>query len=78
MWCNHTHKLASLTKLCSTKFKFKWTDVEKNAFIAMKKIAGCEILLSYPIFNEKFILHTADRKTQHGGVISRNGRHTTF
>ena len=44
----------------------------------MKKIAGHEILISYPIFNERFIIHTEDRKTQHGGVISQNGRHSTF
>ena len=44
----------------------------------MKKIAGCEILLYYPIFNKSFIIHTEDRKMHHGGVISQNGIHTTF
>ena len=44
----------------------------------MKKISGREILLYYPIFNKRFILHTDDIKTQHGNVISQNGRHSTF
>ena len=45
------------------KVKFKWTDVEKNGFISMKKILGRDILLSYPKFNEIFIIHTDARKT---------------
>ena len=32
------HTLAPLTKICSTKVNFKWTDVENNYFIAMKTI----------------------------------------
>ena len=36
MWRKRAHTLAPLTKLCSTKFKFKWTEVENNAFIDMK------------------------------------------
>ena len=60
------HKLALLTKLCSTTIKFKWTDVDKNDFIAMKKIVGIDFLLSYPNFSEKFIIHTNASKTQFG------------
>ena len=74
----HAHTLATLIELCYTKVKFKWTDVEKKAFIAMKKIPGREILLYYPIFNERFILHTEDIKTHHGKVISKNGKPTAF
>ena len=46
MWRNHAHTLAPLTKLCSTKVKFKWTGVENNVFLAMKKIVGCDVLIS--------------------------------
>ena len=30
MWRRRAHKLAPLSKLCSTKVKSEWTDVEKN------------------------------------------------
>ena len=58
MWRKRAHTLDPLTKLCSTEVKFKWTDVESNAFIVMKKIVGRDILLFYPNFREKFIIHT--------------------
>ena len=72
------HTLDPLTKLCSTKVKFKWTDVENNPFIEMKKILGCEILLSYTNFSEMFIIHTDARKMQLGGMISQNGKPINF
>ena len=34
MWRKIAHKISPLKKLCSTKFKFKWTGVYNNAFIA--------------------------------------------
>ena len=52
------YTLAPLTKPCSTKVKFKWADVENNAFIEIKKIVGRDVLLSYHNFSEKFIIHT--------------------
>ena len=32
MWRKHVHTLAPLTKLCSTKGKVNWTEVENNDF----------------------------------------------
>ena len=52
MWRKHAQKVAPLTKLCSTKVKFKWTDVENTAFIAMKNILGQDVLIYYPKFRE--------------------------
>ena len=57
MWRKHAHKIAPLTKLCSIKVKFKWTDVEQNYFIAMKNIIGLEILISYPNFSKVYNTH---------------------
>ena len=74
MFRKRAHTLAPLTKLCSTKFKFKCTDVENNYFIAMKNIVGRDVLLSYPNFSRKFTIHTNASKTQLGGVISKNGK----
>ena len=62
MWRIHAHTLSTLTKLCSTKVKFKWTDVEKNSFMAMTKILRRDIILSNPYFIEDFIIHIDDKK----------------
>ena len=78
MWRKRVHTITPLTKLCSTKYKFKCTDIENHAFISMKKIVGCDVLLCYPNFNEIFIIHADSRITQLGGVISQNGNPVTF
>ena len=44
----------------------------------MRKIVGCNVLLSYPNFREKFIKHTDASNTQLGGVISQNGKPIAF
>ena len=36
----------------------EWTVIKYNAFIAMYKIVGYDVLLSYPNFSERFIIHT--------------------
>ena len=78
IWRKRAHTLAILKKLCSTKVKFKWTDKENDDFISMMKIVGRNVLLSYPNFNEIFIIHTNASKTQLGGVISHNGNPVEF
>ena len=50
MWRKRAHVLAPITKICSTKVKFKWNDVDNNYFIAMKNIVGRDVLFSYPNF----------------------------
>ena len=37
MWHKRAHTLALLTKLCSKKCKFNWTEIEQKAFEDMKK-----------------------------------------
>ena len=78
MWRKRAHTLAPLIKLCSTKVNFKWTDVEKNHFLAMKKIVGRDVLLSCTNFSKIFIIHNGARNTQIGGVISENGKPINF
>ena len=36
MWARRSHLLKPLTELTSTKVKFKWTDVEQQAFDEIK------------------------------------------
>ena len=78
MWLKCAHTLSPLIKLCSAEVKFKWTEVEKNSFIALKKIVGRDVLLYYPDFSKRFIMHTDASKTQLGGVISQNGKLIAF
>ena len=72
MWRRHAHMQTPLTKLCSPKVKFKWTKVENNTFISMKKILGHDVLLYYPNFSENFVMHTDASNTQLGGIMSQN------
>ena len=69
------HKYTSyLEKLCSDKVRFKWTKEDQNEFMAMKKILGTHVILSYPNFSEDFIIHAGDIKEQlRGGVFSKIG-----
>ena len=74
----HAHTLYPLTKLCSTKVNFKWTDVENNTFVSIKKKVGRDVLLYYPNFSEKFIIHTDARNTHLRVIISQNVTHIAF
>ena len=60
------------------KVKFKWNDVENDDFIAMNKIVGRDILLSYPNFINSFIIHTGSRKKHLGLLIIQNGKPIAF
>ena len=44
----------------------------------MKNIVGRYVLLSYPNFSEKFIVHTDASNTQLGGIIGQNGKPIAF
>ena len=52
--------------------------MENDTFIDMKKIVGRDILLSYPKFSEKFIIHSDALKMKLGGIMSQNGKPITF
>ena len=67
-----------LTKLFSTKVKFKWTYVEQKASTTTKKILGRDALLSHPNFSEEFIIHTDDSKNNIGGLMIQNGKTIVF
>ena len=62
MWCKRPHTLASLTELCLTNVKFKWTEVEHYAFIDTKKILARVFSLYCHNFSEIFKMHTGSSK----------------
>ena len=54
MWESHSYMLAHLTKLTSSKVKYKWTEAEQKAFKEIKKIVAPNILLDFPYFDKVF------------------------
>ena len=45
MWIKRTHKISPLNKLCYTKVKFEWTDVEQKLLMGFKILVGRCVLL---------------------------------
>ena len=78
MWVRRSDILAPLTRLCSNKAKFIWTDEQQKAFNTMKKLITRETLLAYPDFTKPFDIHTDASHTQLGAVISQNGKPIAF
>ena len=50
MWPRHAPILTPLTKLISTNHKFKWTEVDQNAFEEMTYIVGKDSIFAYQNF----------------------------
>ena len=73
LWIRRSHVLAPLTKLTGANAKWRWTEVEQNAFDTMKAIVSKGALLAYPDFNQPFDIHTDASHTQLGAVISQKG-----
>ena len=46
MWERRSHVLAPLTKIMSTKVKFKWTKIEQYDFDEIKQIVARNTLLA--------------------------------
>ena len=51
MWPRRSHTLAPWNKLTSIKRKYKWTQVEQDAFDKIRQIMDRDTLLTYLIFN---------------------------
>jgi len=78
MWVRRSHILAPLAKLTSKTAKWQWTERESKAFHEMKAIMAKDVLLAYPDFSKKFVIHTDASHTQLGAVISQNGKPIAF
>ena len=73
-----SHTLDPLDRLCSTKRKFKWTNVDNNDFKSTKKVLGRDVLIYHPNFSKTFMIHTAAGKTNLGGLIGKDGKPIAF
>ena len=70
MSSRRSHMLTPLTRLTSTKVKFKWTKTEQDDFNEINLIVAYDTLSTYPYFNETFKIHTNVGKFQLGAAIS--------
>ena len=52
IWARLSHALANLTKITSSKLKFKWNKIEQEAFKDINHIVDRDNLLDYSGFNE--------------------------
>jgi UDP-N-acetyl-D-mannosaminuronic acid transferase (WecB/TagA/CpsF family) len=78
MWGKRSEILSPLTALTSVKVKWRWNDLEQNAFDTMKRIMARETILAYPNFNKPFEIHTDASAHQLGAVISQDGKPIAF
>ena len=78
MWPRRSHMLASLTKSKSIKRKFKWAQVEQDAFDKVMRIVARDTLLTYPYLNEAFKIHADASAFQLGAFISHKYKHIAF
>jgi transposase InsO family protein len=77
-WIRRSDITAPLTALCGKNAKWRWTEIEQKAFDMTKRLVSREVLLSYPVFNETFDIHTDASDTQLGSVISQKGKPIAF
>ena len=78
MWHQRAQTLPLLTKIRSTKVKFRWIEVVHNTYTKMMKVVGCDVLLYYPNFSERFIIQSDTINTHPRGVNSQNGKPIDF
>ena len=64
--------------LSSKNVKWRWTDVEQNAFDKIKRMISRDVLLAFPDFSKPFVIHTDASKLHFGAVLSQEGRPTAF
>ena len=57
MWARHSHISAPITKITSSKVKFKWNKIKQDVFKEIKRIVARGVLLTYPVImrNLEFI-----------------------
>ena len=78
MWPRQSHMLAPLTKLVYVKRNFNWEKVKQDDFNEIKRILACDILLTYPYFNEILKINTDVSAFQLGAVIIQKGKPIDF
>ena len=78
MWKRRSHILTPLTFLLKKDVPFKWTEEQEAAFLRIKEIICADVMLAFPQFGKKFILHTDASKFQLGAVIMQDDKPIAF
>jgi transposase InsO family protein len=78
MWIRRSELMTPLSNLTSKAVKWQWTKVENDAFEALKRLIGREVLLSYPDFSKPFEIHTDASDYQLGAVIHQDNKPIAF
>ena len=80
LWQHRSHILAPLTELTGKKKneKFNWTKECQEAFEQTKSLLMRDVMLAYPNFSKKFVIHTDASDRQLGAVISQDNKPIAF
>jgi hypothetical protein len=70
--------LAPLTTLCGKNTKFLWSAEHQAAFTQIKEQMAQETMLTYPQFDQPFVVYTDASEKQIGGVVTQNGKPLGF
>ena len=70
--------LTPLTDLCGKNRKFSWTSMHETAFNKMKEIMARDAMLTYPKFDEPFIVYSDSSDKQIGGIVTQDGKPLGF
>ena len=78
MWPRKSHTLAPLSRLTYIRRRFKWMQVEQDAFEKIKRIVARDTLLTDPGFNYTFKIHTDASPFQLGAIIIKKDKIIAF
>jgi hypothetical protein len=67
-----------MSRLCGKNTKFLWKTEHQDAFCKMNEAIAKEMMLTYPNFDEPFIVHIDASSKQIGGVISQDYKPLDF
>jgi hypothetical protein len=70
--------LAPLTNLCGQNKKFHWSDEQNTAFNKIKDLLMQETMLTYPKFDQPFVIYTDASEKQIGGIMTQDGKPLGF
>jgi len=70
--------LAPLTALCGQNKKFYWAAEHETAFNKIKEQMAQETMLTYPQFDQPFVVYTDASKKQIGGIVTQNRKPLGF
>ncbi len=70
--------LAPLTALCGQNKKFHWAAEHETAFNKIKEQLAQETMLTYPQFDQPFVVYTDASEKQIGGIVTQNGKPLGF